>query len=177
MKKTCSWKFRNIQRKTPLLCRLFTAKSWSARVASHHPAFVVSSLTISHTRLPCPPCGTMGLQFWTVMVAINQLWNLKLDPTWQYGSYVIELPPLKPRFDTAEMPMLFCLTATELVCTNDGGDHTVMYRWRQLTLAEWEGLRMWEWWGWSMWADCWGWVRFSAMLVSGSVGGGEPLWE
>ena len=68
-----------------------------------------SSLTISETRLPCPPCGKMGLQPWTVVVAINQMSNLDLDRSWQYGGYVVELPPLKLRFDTAEMPKLFVL--------------------------------------------------------------------
>ena len=130
------------------------AKSRSERGASYHPAFMVSSLTISQTRLLCPPCGKMGLQSWTVLVGINKLWNLKLDRSWQYGGYVLELPLLKPWFATAEMPILFCFTATEMACTNDGGDHEVMYRWRQLTLAEWEGLMMWGRWGWSMWADC-----------------------
>ena len=42
------------------LCRLLTAKSRSARGASHHPAFTVSCLTISQKRLSCPPCGTIG---------------------------------------------------------------------------------------------------------------------
>ena len=55
------------------------AKSWSLRGASHHPSFMVSSLTVSQTHLPCPPCGKMGLQPWPVAVAIIQLWNLKLD--------------------------------------------------------------------------------------------------
>ena len=30
-----------------------------------------SSLTLSQTRLPCPPCGKIGLQSWTVVVTIN----------------------------------------------------------------------------------------------------------
>ena len=101
------------------------------------------------------------LQSWTVVVATNQLWNLKLDCSWQYGGYVYELPPLKHRFNNAETPILFCLTATEMACANDVVDQEVMYKWRQLTLAEWVGLRMCEWWGWSMLADCWYWVRFS----------------
>ena len=133
---------------------MLTSKSQSAEGVSHHEAFMVSSLTISQTRLPCPSCGKMGLQSWTMVVPKNQLSNLKLDRSWQYGGYVLELTLLKPRFDTAEMPIFFCLTATELACTNDGGDDKVMYCWRQLTLAEWEGLRMWERWDWSMWADC-----------------------
>ena len=87
-----------------------------------------SSLTVSQTRLPCPPCGKMGLQSWTVVVAINQLSNLDPDRSWQYGGYVVKLPPLKPRYDTEEMPKLSCLTATEMACANDGGDHEVMYR-------------------------------------------------
>ena len=49
------------------------AKSRSERGASYHPAFMVSSLTISQTRLLCPPCGKMGLQSWTVEVRINKL--------------------------------------------------------------------------------------------------------
>ena len=32
-----------------------SAKSWSARGASHQPAFMSGCLTISHTCLPCPP--------------------------------------------------------------------------------------------------------------------------
>ena len=135
-------------------CGLLMAKSQSPRRASHHPAFMVSSLAISQTRLPCPPCGKMGLQSWTVAVAINWLWNLKLDRSWLYGGYVIEPPPLKPRFDTTDMPVLFWHTATKMACTNDWGDHEVMYRQHRLTLAEWEGLRIWEWWGLSIWADC-----------------------
>ena len=51
----------------------------------------------------------MGLQPWTVVVAINQMSNLDLDRSWQYGGYVVELPPLKLWFDTAEMPKLFVL--------------------------------------------------------------------
>ena len=82
---------------------------------------MVSSLTIGQARLPCPSCGKMGLQSWTVVVAINQLSNLKLDSSWHYGVYVIEFPPLTPWFNTTEMPNLFCLTATEWTCTNDGG--------------------------------------------------------
>ena len=109
---------------------------------------------------------------------MNQPWNLNLDISWQCHGYVAELPPLKPWFGTTQMPILFCLTATEIACTIDGGDHEVMYRLRRLTLAEWEGLRMWERWGWSMWADCWGWVRFSAnacMWICWRWG--EPLLE
>ena len=68
-----------------------------------------SSLTISERRLPCPSCGKMGLQPWTVVVAINQMSNLDLDRCWQYGGYVVELPPLKLWFDTAEMLKLFVL--------------------------------------------------------------------
>ena len=37
------------------LSRLLTAKFQSARGASHHPAFMVNSLTIIQTCLPCPP--------------------------------------------------------------------------------------------------------------------------
>ena len=121
---------------------LLTAKSRSARGASRHPAFMDSSLTVSQTRLPRPPCGKMGLQSWTVVVAINKLWNLDFERSWLLGGYVVELPPMKPQLDTAEMPKLFCLTATEIACTNDGGDHEVMYRSRQLFLVEWEGWRM-----------------------------------
>ena len=39
---------------------------------------------------------------------------------------VIGLLPLKPWFDTAVMPNLFCLTAMEMACTNNGGDHEVV---------------------------------------------------
>ena len=49
-----------------------------------------------------------------VVVAINQLWNFKLNHSWQHGGYVAELPLLKPWFHTVEMPNLFCLTAREL---------------------------------------------------------------
>ena len=35
---------------------------------------------------------------------------------------------LKPGFDTSDMPVLFCLTATELGCANDGVHHEVVYR-------------------------------------------------
>ena len=38
-------------------CRLLTAKSRSAREASHHQAFIVSCLTVSQTCLPCQPSG------------------------------------------------------------------------------------------------------------------------
>ena len=53
---------------------------------------------------------------------------MKLDHSWQYGGYVDELPPPKPRFDNAEMPILFCFTVTEMACKNDGGDQEVIYR-------------------------------------------------
>ena len=61
---------------------LLTAKSRSARGASGHPAFMDGSLTVSQTRLPCPPCGKMGLQSWTVVMAINKLSNLLLNQVW-----------------------------------------------------------------------------------------------
>ena len=123
-------------------CILLKAKFRSTRGASCHPAFMDSSLTVSLTRLPCPPCGKMGQQSWTVVVAINQLPNLDLDRSWQYGGYIVDLLLLKSRFDTAEMSKLFRLTATAVVCTNDGGDYEVMYRRRPLTLAKWKVLRM-----------------------------------
>ena len=84
----------------------------------------------------------MGQQSWTVVVAINQLPNLDLDRSWQYGGYIADLLLLKSRFDTAEMSKLFRLTATEMACTNDGGDYEVMHKPRPLTLAKWKGLRM-----------------------------------
>ena len=96
---------------------LLTAKSPTASGASRHP----SSLTVSQTRLPCPPCRKMELQSWTVVVAINKLWSLNFERSWWLDGYVVELPPLKPWCDTAEMPKLFCPTATEMSCTNDGG--------------------------------------------------------
>ena len=45
-----------------MLCMLLTTESRSARGASRHPAFMDGSLTVSQTRLPCPPCGKMRLQ-------------------------------------------------------------------------------------------------------------------
>ena len=59
----------------PYLYILLTTESRSARGASGHPAFMDGSLTVSPTRLPCPPCGKMGLQSWTVVMAINKLSN------------------------------------------------------------------------------------------------------
>ena len=50
--------------KAGISCRLLTAKSRSTRGASHHPAFMVSCLTISQTRLSCSPCTIMGFQLW-----------------------------------------------------------------------------------------------------------------
>ena len=41
---------------------LLTTESRSTRGASRHPAFTDGSLTVSQTRLPCPPCGKMRLQ-------------------------------------------------------------------------------------------------------------------
>ena len=41
---------------------LLTTESRSVRGASRHPAFMDGSLTVSQTRLPCPPCGKMRLQ-------------------------------------------------------------------------------------------------------------------
>ena len=55
--------------------------------ASRHPAFMDSSLTVS--QMPCPPCGKMGLQSWTVVVAINKLSNFDPNRSWQYGGYVV----------------------------------------------------------------------------------------
>ena len=56
-------------------CILLMTESQSARGASRHPAFMDGSLTVSQTRLHCPPCGKMGLQSWTVVMAINKLSN------------------------------------------------------------------------------------------------------
>ena len=61
---------------------LLTAKSRSARGASGHPAFMDGSLTVSQLRLPYPPSGKMGLQSWTVVMAINKLSNLLLNQVW-----------------------------------------------------------------------------------------------
>ena len=58
-----------------ILCILLTAKSRSPRGASHHPAFMNGSLAVSQTHLSCPLCGKIGLQSWTVVVAINKLFN------------------------------------------------------------------------------------------------------
>ena len=52
----------NYNYKKHLLCMLLTTESRSARGASRHPAFMDGSLTVSQTRLPCPPCGKMRLQ-------------------------------------------------------------------------------------------------------------------
>ena len=38
--------------------RLLTAKSWSAKGASHQPAFMGNCLTFSYMYLPCPPTST-----------------------------------------------------------------------------------------------------------------------
>ena len=37
---------------------------------------------------------------------------------------------------------LFCVTAKGMAWANDGGDYEVLYRRRQLNIAEWERLRM-----------------------------------
>ena len=63
-------------------CILLTNGSESWRGASRHPAFMNGSLTVSQTRLPCPPCGKMGLQSWTVVMAMNKLSNWFLNQTW-----------------------------------------------------------------------------------------------
>lgn len=130
--------------------RLLKAKFRNARRASHQQGFRVSYLTVGQTRQPCQPCGKMGLVSGTVVVALNQLWNLRLICSWQHSGYVVGFPSLNLRFDTVEMPNLFCLAATELVCANDRGDYEVMCRWCWLTLAECEGLMMWARWSWSM---------------------------
>ena len=119
---------------------LLTAESQSARGGSGHPAFMDGSLTVSQTRLPCPPFGKMGLQSWTVMMAINKLSNLFLNQIWQHGGYFAELPPLKPWFYPAETPKSYCLTSMKMACANDGGDYEVLYRWRQVNIAGWERL-------------------------------------
>ena len=59
----------------PYLYVLLTTESRSARGASRHPTFMDGSLTVGQTRLPCPPCGKMGLQSWIVVMAINKLSN------------------------------------------------------------------------------------------------------
>ena len=58
---------------------LLTTESRSARRASRHPAFMDGALTVSQRRLPCPPCGRMMLQSWTVVMAINKLSNYLLN--------------------------------------------------------------------------------------------------
>ena len=65
-----------------ILCILLTTESRSARGASRHPAFMDGSLTVSQTCLPCPPCGKMRLQSWTVVMAINELSNILLNQSW-----------------------------------------------------------------------------------------------
>ena len=44
-----------------MTCRLLMAKSWNARGASHHSAFIASCLTVSQTCLPCQPSGWIRL--------------------------------------------------------------------------------------------------------------------
>ena len=58
-----------------LACILLTIKPWIARGTSRHPAYMDSSLTVGQRRLPCPPCGKMGLQSYTVVVAIKKMSN------------------------------------------------------------------------------------------------------
>ena len=65
-----------------MICILLTTESRSARGASRHPAFMDGSLTVSQTHLPCPPCGKMRLQFWTVVMPINKLSNYLLIQSW-----------------------------------------------------------------------------------------------
>ena len=48
-----------------------SAKSWSARGASQQPASMGGYLTISHTRLPCPPSGNT-LLFWSDLFVIRR---------------------------------------------------------------------------------------------------------
>ena len=141
-------------------CRLLTAKSWSARGACHQPAFMGICPTICQMCLPCPPSGQIRLnirawwaeknvlcsdwkgeyvqgQFWTVVVASNNLLNFEHIINWQHGFYDVGLPPRKPWFDSPEEPNIFFVIATKQVCKNVGeGDHEVMCRWRQLALAE-----------------------------------------
>ena len=62
------------------------------------------SLTGSQMHLPCPLCGKMELQSWTVVMAINKLFNSVLIQSWYYSGYFAKLPPLKSWFDPAETP-------------------------------------------------------------------------
>ena len=118
------------------LCRLPTAKSRSMRKhLTIQRSWLATWLLVKHV------CPDYLVERWGyspgVVVAINQLWNLKLNHSWQHGGYVAKLPPLKPRFDTVEMPNLLSYChGIGLVCTNDGGDYVVVCRWRQLILAE-----------------------------------------
>ena len=49
-----------------------SAKSWSARGASHQPAFTNNCLTISLTCLPCLPSGGM-LLFWSDLFVFGRV--------------------------------------------------------------------------------------------------------
>ena len=48
---------KNFSNQANVLCRLLTAKSRSAKGASHLPAYMGSCLTICQMYLPCPPGG------------------------------------------------------------------------------------------------------------------------
>ena len=56
----------------------------------------------------------------TVVVAIGQTVRTEFNPKLA--------APLKHRFDTVELPNLFCLAGTEWACGNGGGDDEVMCR-------------------------------------------------
>ena len=51
-----------------------SAKSRSARGASHRPAFMSSCLTISHMCLLCLPCGRT-LLFWSDLFGVGRVVN------------------------------------------------------------------------------------------------------
>ena len=74
----------------PYICRLPTAKFQSARGASHQPAFVDSSLIISHTCFPCPPsrwispCVLFSLMIWLIVVLLMFFLHGEYHGGWHY---------------------------------------------------------------------------------------------
>ena len=104
-------------RKCDLCCRLLTGETWSTKGASHHPAFMISYLTISQTRLSGPPCAMMGFDC-----------GSGNEETVRTEFYPKLAAQLKHRFDVVEMPNLFCVAGMEWACVNGGGGHEVMCR-------------------------------------------------
>ena len=173
--------------------RIISAKSRSARGASHQPAFMGSSLTIGQICLPCPPSGQIRLNpgaWWgkgkylvqclgsgICMSRVSHgLWcseqiNCQTRNSILIGSMVVmaeSFPSGSPRSILRKHQITFwLLPRNQSIKAMWERGHEVMSKWRQMTLKGIGELRIQERRSQCLLADCCGWAVILCYCLGG----------